>query len=71
MLKLVEIDRLEDEIADLNAQIVAGMAMADANRVQAEAALAAMTSTRTTGKLVHWTWKFTRTTGKQWNWHHA
>ena len=41
--QVVEIDRLEDEIADLNAQIVAGMAMADANRVQAEAALAAMT----------------------------
>ena len=45
-----ELDRLEDEVASLtadvaslNQQIVDGMAMADANRVQAEAALAAMT----------------------------
>ena len=38
-----EVARLEGEIADLNQQIVDGMAMADANRVQAEAALAAMT----------------------------
>ena len=38
-----EVTRLEGEIADLNQQIVDGMAMADANCVQAEAALAAMT----------------------------